>query len=49
MNTHERIIDDTERLMLDIGKAARAAAAELALAPTEGKNAALVAAAAALR
>jgi glutamate-5-semialdehyde dehydrogenase len=49
MNKPERIIDETEGLMLEIGKAARAAAAELALAPTEAKNAALTAAAGALR
>ncbi len=49
MNTHERITDETEALMLGIGQAARAAAAELALAPAEVKNAALAAAAAALR
>ena len=42
--------DDTiEKTMLGIGRAARDAAATLALAPTEAKNAALCAAAAAIR
>ena len=50
MNRPERIdTGDIERLMLDIGARARAAAAELALAPTDQKNAALTAMAAALR
>jgi glutamate-5-semialdehyde dehydrogenase len=50
MNRPERIdTGDIERLMLDIGVRARAAAAELALAPTDQKNAALVVMAAALR
>jgi glutamate-5-semialdehyde dehydrogenase len=50
MNRPERIdTSDIERLMLDIGGRARAAAVELALAPTERKNAALTAMAAALR
>jgi glutamate-5-semialdehyde dehydrogenase len=40
---------DIERLMLDLGARARAAAADLALAPTEQKNKALRAMAAALR
>ena len=40
---------DIERLMLDLGVRARAAATELALAPTEQKNAALRAMAQALR
>jgi glutamate-5-semialdehyde dehydrogenase len=40
---------DIERLMLDLGARARAAAADLALAPTEQKNKALHAMAAALR
>jgi glutamate-5-semialdehyde dehydrogenase len=50
MNRPERITQsDIERLMLDIGRKARAAAAELAVAPTEAKNAALVEAARELR
>ena len=40
---------DTAPLMHDLGQRARAAARELAVAPTEAKNAALTAAAAALR
>jgi glutamate-5-semialdehyde dehydrogenase len=50
MNRPERIeTSDIERLMLDIGARARAAAVELALAPGDQKNAALTAMAAALR
>ncbi len=50
MNRPERIDQGSiERLMLDIGARARAAAAELALAPADQKNAALNAMAAALR
>ncbi len=50
MNRPERIDQhDIERLMLDLGARARAAATELALAPTEQKNSALRAMAAALR
>ncbi|WP_072389982.1 glutamate-5-semialdehyde dehydrogenase [Hyphomicrobium sp. CS1BSMeth3] len=50
MNRPERIDQpDVERLMLDLGTRARAAATELALAPTEQKNSALRAMAAALR
>jgi glutamate-5-semialdehyde dehydrogenase len=50
MNRPERIeTNDIERLMLDIGAHARAAASELALAPAEQKNAALAAMATALR
>jgi glutamate-5-semialdehyde dehydrogenase len=53
MNRPERIdqpqSSEIEHLMLDLGAHARAAAAELALAPTEQKNAALHAMAAALR
>jgi glutamate-5-semialdehyde dehydrogenase len=50
MNRPERIdTSDIERLMLDIGARARAAAAVLALAPADQKNAALNSMAAALR
>lgn len=53
MNRPERVDQpnaaDIERLMLDLGARARAAAADLALAPTEQKNKALRAMAAALR
>ena len=50
MNRPERInTSDIERLMLDIGTRARAAARVLALAPADQKNAALVAMAKALR
>lgn len=50
MNKPERFDrDDTVAAMLALGRAARVAAAELALAPTDAKNAALAAAAAALR
>ena len=53
MNRPERVDQpkaaDIERLMLDLGARARAAAADLALAPTDQKNKALHAMAAALR
>lgn len=52
MNRPERIDqkpNDIERLMLDLGARARAAASTLALAPSDQKNAALRAMAAALR
>ena len=49
MNRRENISDTTTALMLGIGTAARLAARTLALASTEQKNAALSAAAAALR
>ena len=49
MNKPERIAEDTANLMLGIGTAARDAARTLAIAPTDQKNAALRAAAAALR
>ncbi len=53
MNRLERVDQpkaaDIERLMLDLGARARAAAADLALAPTDQKNKALHAMAAALR
>lgn len=50
MNKPERIEkDDTAAVMATAGKAARAAAAELALAPTDVKNAALLHAARVLR
>ena len=49
MNKREDIAGETERLMLDIGQQARAAARDLALATNEQKNAALLAAAAAMR
>ncbi|MEO8652383.1 MAG: glutamate-5-semialdehyde dehydrogenase [Hyphomicrobiaceae bacterium] len=50
MNRPERVdTSDIERLMLDIGARARAAASELALASSEQKNAALLAMAVALR
>ena len=53
MNRPERVDQpkaaDIERLMLDLGARARAAAADLALSPTEQKNKALHAMAAALR
>ena len=50
MNRPERIDQsDIQKLMLDIGARARAAATELALAPTDQKNTALKAMAAALR
>ena len=49
MNKRENIAGDTERLMRGIGDAARAASRTLALASSEQKNAALMAAAKALR
>ena len=49
MNRPERVAEDTVELMAGIGRAARAAAAELALASTEAKRSALRFAAAALR
>ena len=49
MNKPERIAEDTANLMLGIGTAARDAARTLAIAPTDQKNVALRAAAAALR
>jgi glutamate-5-semialdehyde dehydrogenase len=49
MNKAERISSETEKLMLAIGRAARSAARVLAVAPTTQKNAALIAAAKALR
>lgn len=49
MNRPERVAEDTVELMAGIGRAARAAATELALAPTEAKSSALRFAAAALR
>ena len=49
MNKHEIIAGETERLMRALGRAARAASRTLALASTDQKNAALVAAAKALR
>ena len=49
MNKPERISGDTENLMLGIGHAARSAARVLAVASTEQKNVALIAAAKALR
>ena len=49
INKREDISGETERVMLAIGKAARDAARVLAIASTEQKNAALTAAAAALR
>ena len=49
MNKRETIAGDTERLMRGIGDDARAASRVLAIASTEQKNAALVAAAKALR
>ena len=49
MNRPERVAEDTVELMAAIGRAARAAAAELALASTEAKRSALRFAAAALR
>jgi glutamate-5-semialdehyde dehydrogenase len=50
MNRPERIADgDIEELMLGLGRDARAAAAQLAIAPTEAKNAALRVAARQLR
>ena len=49
MNKRENIAGETERLMRGISEAARAASRVLALASTEQKNAALIAAAKALR
>ena len=49
MNRPERMVSDTPQLMLAIGQRARAAARELALASTEAKNKALLAATRALR
>ncbi len=49
MNTHQKVDDNTATLMLGIGRAARSAARILAVASTEQKNAALIAAAKALR
>jgi glutamate-5-semialdehyde dehydrogenase len=49
MNKPERIAHDTKTLMLGLGRAARAAARELAIAPTAARNAALSAAARAIR
>ena len=49
MNKRENIAGETERLMHGIGEAARAASRVLALASTEQKNAALIAAAKSLR
>ena len=49
MSKPERRSDDTETLMLGIGQAARSAARVLAVASTTQKNAALIAAAKALR
>lgn len=49
MNSQGRIASDTETLMQRIGRDGRAAARTLALAPTDAKNAALTAAAVAIR
>ncbi len=49
MNKAERISSETQELMLAIGRAARSAARVLAIASTDQKNAALIAAAKALR
>ena len=49
MNKRENIAGDTERLMRGIGEAARSASRVLALASTEQKNVALMAAAKSLR
>ena len=49
MNKAERISSETQELMLAIGRAARSAARVLAVASTDQKNAALIAAAKALR
>ena len=49
MNSQGRIASDTETLMQRIGRDGRDAARTLALAPTDAKNAALMAAAAAIR
>ena len=49
MNRPERILSDTTTVMLAIGRRARAAQGEMAVAPTEAKNLALTTAAAILR
>ena len=49
MNRPERVADDTAALMRSIGKAAKAASRRLAIATADEKNAALIAAANALR
>ena len=49
MSTAENMADDLQQKMLQLGAAARAAAAVLAKAPTEAKNRALTSAAAAMR
>ena len=49
MNRPERIENDTAKLMRGIGEAAKAASRKLAIAPAKQKNAALIAAAKALR
>ena len=49
MNAPERIAIDTKDLMLEIGREARIAARRLALTPADAKNAALTAAAKAIR
>ena len=49
MNRPERVADDTAALMRSIGEAAKAASRRLAIATADEKNAALIAAAKALR
>ena len=49
MNRPERVADDTAKLMRSIGEAAKAASRRLAIATADEKNAALIAAANALR
>ena len=49
MNTQERIDIETARILRGVGQAARQAARVLAIAPSDQKNAALQAAAVALR
>ena len=49
MNRPERVADDTAALMRSIGQAAKAASRRLAIATADEKNAALIAAANALR
>ena len=49
MNRPERVADDTAKLMRSIGEAAKAASRRLAIAMADEKNAALIAAAKALR
>jgi glutamate-5-semialdehyde dehydrogenase len=49
MNRPERVADDTAKLMRSIGEAAKAASRRLAIATADEKNAALIAAAKALR